>query len=111
MGAVLERERVTRIRLQRTHRSKDEQGVTLVELLITIVILSMIMGAIAASFVTAFSSTGPTAELIRQSNDAQLIAGFLVRDAQSAGGTDPTTGTIDNTIGVSKSNPPGSPAG
>lgn len=107
MGAVLEREQVTRMRLERTHRSDDEHGVTLVELLITIVILSMIMGAIAASFVTAFRSSGPTAELIRQSNDAQLIAGFLVRDAQSAGGTNPATGTIDNTIGVSKTDAAG----
>jgi prepilin-type N-terminal cleavage/methylation domain-containing protein len=101
---------MTRIRPRRTRRSEDEQGVTLVELLITIVILSMIMGAVAASFVTAFKSTAPTSELIRQSNDAQLIAGFLVRDAQSAGGTDPETGTKDPSIGVSKSNPVGSPA-
>src|SRR5678815_750728 len=98
MGAVLEREPMTRMRLERTHRSDDEHGVTLVEMLITIVILSMIIGAVAASFVTAFRSTGPTSERIRQSNDAQLIAGFLVRDAQSAGGTNPATGTIDNTI-------------
>jgi large repetitive protein len=89
--------------MDRVRRSQSEDGVTLIELLISIVIMSMIMGAIAASFVTAFSSEGPTAQRTRQSNDAQLIAGFLVRDAQSAGGTNPTTGTIDNSIGVSKS--------
>jgi prepilin-type N-terminal cleavage/methylation domain-containing protein len=97
----LERERVTRIQPEGTQRSADQRGVTLVEMLVAIVVLSMIIGAIAASFVTAFRSSAPTAELIRQSNDAQLIAGFLVRDAQSAGGTDPATGTIDDTIGVS----------
>ena len=85
----------------------DEDGVTLVELMITIVIMSMIMGAIAASFVTAFNSTRPTSDRVRVSNAAQLIASFLERDAQSAGGTNPTTGTIDNSIGVSKTDAAG----
>ena len=93
-------------------RSHDEDGITLVELLITVVLMSMIMGAIAASFVTAFNTTRPNSERVRQSNDAQLIAGFLVRDAQSAGGTDPSTGTAYDTtapdsIGVSTSDAAG----
>ena len=87
--------------MRRMRRSPNEDGVTLVELLITVVIMSMIMSAIAASFVTAFNTTRPNSDRVRQSNDAQLIAGFLVRDAQSAGGTDPSTGEKDDSIGVS----------
>ena len=102
MGAVVEREPVNRMR-----RSQDQEGVTLVELMIAIVIMSMIMGALAASFVTAFNSTRPTSDRVRVSNSAQLIASFLERDAQSAGGTNPTTGTIDNSIGVSKTDAAG----
>ena len=81
--------------------SRDERGFTLIELCITIVILTMITGALAAAFVTALNSTRSNAENVRKSNDAQLIAGFLVRDAQSAGGTDPSTAAADASIGVS----------
>ncbi len=68
-----------------------EDGFTLVELVISVVILGMIMGGLAASFITAFDIQRPTAERVRQSNSAQVIASFLVRDAQAAGGTNPTT--------------------
>jgi type II secretory pathway component PulJ len=81
---------------------RSEDGVTLVEMLITVVIMSMIIGAVAASFVTAFNSAPPTSERLRTSNAAQVIAGFLVRDAQSAGGTDPFSGKPDDSISVSK---------
>ena len=107
MGAVVEREPVKRTHPKRRHRRHDQSGVTLVELMITVVIMSMVMGAIAASFVTAFNSTRPTSDRVRVSNSAQLIASFLERDAQSAGGTNPTTGTIDNGIGVSKTDAAG----
>ena len=92
---------------KRRHRRQDQSGVTLVELLVTVVIMSMIMSAIAASFVTAFNSTRPNTDRVRVSNAAQVIASFLERDAQSAGGTNPSTGTIDNSIGVSKTDAAG----
>jgi Tfp pilus assembly protein PilV len=85
--------------MKRTARS--ESGLTLVELLISIVILSMITGAISAAFVTALNSARPTAQRARESSDAQLIASYLARDAQSAGGTNPSFGTADPTLGVS----------
>jgi hypothetical protein len=38
---------------------------------------------------------------VRESNDAQLVAAFLTRDAQAAGGSNPVTGAVDPSLGVS----------
>src|SRR5207253_2104167 len=38
---------------------------------------------------------------VREANDAQVVAGFLVRDAQAAGGSNPSTGKPDPNLGVS----------
>src|SRR4051794_5114373 len=83
----------------RTHRS--ETGFTLLELVISLVLLTLMTGAIAAAVVGAFNSTGSSAQRSKASNDAQIIAAFLTRDAQAAGGTDPQTGIADPTLGVS----------
>jgi type II secretory pathway pseudopilin PulG len=87
------------------HRGRSdpsaEGGFTLVELLITIVILTLITGTLGAVFMTAMRTTTNNSETVHASNDAQLIAAFLVRDAQSAGGTNAVTGLIDPTLGVS----------
>jgi Tfp pilus assembly protein PilV len=74
---------------RRVRRSQD--GLTMPEILITVVLMSMLISALATTFVTSFNSSRPNSDRVRQSNDAQLIASFLVRDAQAAGGTNPTT--------------------
>ena len=73
----------------RVRRSQD--GLTMPEILITVVLMSMLISALATTFATSFNSSRPNSQRVRQSNDAQLIASFLVRDAQAAGGTNPTT--------------------
>jgi hypothetical protein len=90
-----------RLRVTLEARRHDEAGVTLVELIVAIVILTMITGAIAAAFITAIDGVQPTNERVQESTDAQTIQAFLVRDAQSAGGTIPASGTGDPTLGVS----------
>jgi type II secretory pathway component PulJ len=80
---------------------RSEQGVTFVELIISVVLLSMVTGGLASAFVTSLNGSGPAQARVREANDAQVIAGFLVRDAQAAGGTDPGTGQPDPTLGVS----------
>jgi len=82
---------------------RPETGLTFVELLISIVLLGLVTGALASAFVTSVRGSGPTAQRIRESNDAQLVAAFFARDAQAAGGSDPTTATVDPAIGVSTS--------
>ena len=84
---------------RRTRIRVDESGFTLLEMVIAIVISTMILGAMAAVFVTSADSTTATKHRSNQ-NDAQVIASFLIRDAQAAGGIDPLTGLNDPTLGV-----------
>ena len=79
----------------------DSGGFTLIELIISITLLSLITGAITASFITAFNANANSAERVHESNDAQIIAAFWTRDAQAAGGSDPRSGTPDASLGVS----------
>ncbi len=53
------------------------------------------------AFITALNGNGPTTQRVRESNDAQLISAFLVRDAQAAGGSNPATGGRNDDLGVS----------
>jgi prepilin-type N-terminal cleavage/methylation domain-containing protein len=93
---------IASLRRRLRHRARtSEQGFTLVELVVSIVILTLITGALGAAFVTAINSTKGSEQRTKSSNDAQIIAGFLTRDAQAAGGTDPATGVADPTLGVS----------
>ncbi len=98
---------------RRRARGDDQRGYTFVELIISIVILTMITGALGAAFVTAMNGSRATVDRVRQSNDAQVIAAFFVRDAQAAGGSDPNTASVDTTLGVSPvgSDPAGCTAG
>jgi hypothetical protein len=79
---------------------REESGLTLIELVIGIVLLSLITGALSSAFVTAFHLSGAERERVKQSDDAQAVAAFLVRDAQSAGGINPLTASRDDSLGV-----------
>ena len=78
-----------------------DNGFTLIEVVIAVVLLALITGAIAASLITSLNLASSTTQRIKESNDIQLIAGYLVRDAQAAGGSDPTAAVEDSTTGVS----------
>ena len=82
-------------------KRRGEDGFTLLEVIISVVILSMIAGALTAAFVTAMGGTGSTSQRIHETSDAQVIASFLERDAQAAGGSNPSTGASDPSLGVS----------
>jgi prepilin-type N-terminal cleavage/methylation domain-containing protein len=77
----------------RMHRecTKQEDGFTLVELLVALVIMTLITGSVGAAFATAINGTRSSTQRVRESNDAQIIATYLTRDAQAAGGTSPST--------------------
>src|SRR5437879_6560860 len=85
-------------RVQRT-----QNGTTLVEVIISVVIATLITGGITSAMLTALNIFSPTSHRVQETNDAQKIATFLSRDAQAAGGTDPSTGSLDaaNNLGVS----------
>ncbi len=76
-------------RMRRTRRT--ESGLTPIEVVVSIVLLSMIAGSHSTVFVTALRLSGTDKERVRQSDDSQTVAAFLVRDAQAARGIDPST--------------------
>jgi prepilin-type N-terminal cleavage/methylation domain-containing protein len=80
-------------------RTRSERGYTLTEMIIVIVILGLITGALTGTMLTALNGHKVTTQRVKESADAQIIAGFLVRDAQAAGGSNPATGAVDPTIG------------
>ena len=80
---------------------------TFVEVIISVVILTMITGALSTAFVSSLRTSKVTTERIHQSNDQQIIAGYFTRDAQAAGGSNPATGTVNPSLGVSLTDPAG----
>ena len=94
------RSAVTRAVVWLRSRVSSDGGFTLVEVLISVSLLGLITGAATASMITATNAAHVTAQRSHESTDAQLISAFLVRDAQAAGGSNPSTGMVDSSIGV-----------
>ncbi len=70
-----------------THHSSgtpDEQGFTLVELLIVTMILPLVVGAISVALVAVFSLQNSVTHRIAGSGDAQVMSSVFVKDVQSA---------------------------
>ena len=82
-------------------RMSGDGGFTLVEIIIAVSLLGLVTGAGTASLLTATSAARSSTQNSHESNDAQLISAFLVKDAQAAGGTDPATGAADANLGIS----------
>jgi prepilin-type N-terminal cleavage/methylation domain-containing protein len=82
-------------------QASTEHGFTLIEVVVSVAIMGMIMSAVSAALVTSMRSAATTMQRSRETNDAQVVAGFFTRDAQSAGGADPMTGAPDPSLGVS----------
>lgn len=67
-------------------QTASEAGFTLVEVIISVVILTMITGALSTAFVASLKASKVSSERVHESNDAQIIAGYFTRDAQASGG-------------------------
>src|SRR5262245_3929231 len=76
VGAVVERALMRRV-------NRRDAGMTLIEVLVGVVILSMITGGIVTALLTALNVYDPTSHRVQETNDAQTIAAFLARDAQA----------------------------
>jgi hypothetical protein len=81
--------------------TRRDIGLTLIELLISITLTMIIGGVISAALITSMNAASSTAAQASDSTDAQLIAAYLTRDAQAAGGTDPATAQLVADLGVS----------
>jgi prepilin-type N-terminal cleavage/methylation domain-containing protein len=69
----------------RRARLRADDGFTLVELIIGIVITSVIIGAIASALIVSFRTTNVTQQRMAESHDAQISSAYLANDVQSAG--------------------------
>lgn len=65
---------------------RDEEGFTLIELVVAVAILGIIMSAVAGAFIVVVRTVGVTQERTSQSHDSQLLSTWLVADLQSADG-------------------------
>lgn len=65
-------------------RLRRDDGVTLVELLVAIVVLGIIMVPLSSGLMNALLSDPITAQRTSNSVDAQLLASYFVTDVQSA---------------------------
>jgi len=66
-------------------RSRDDSGFTLVELLISIVILGIIAGPLAGVVLSYLKNTGATSARMSESHDAQMAAAYFAQDVQALG--------------------------
>ncbi|HUC15690.1 MAG TPA: prepilin-type N-terminal cleavage/methylation domain-containing protein, partial [Acidimicrobiales bacterium] len=65
-------------------RRRGAAGFTLTELLVSVAILSIIMGAIAAAFIVTIDNEGSVQNRITDSSAAQIASAFYTRDIQSS---------------------------
>lgn len=70
---------------------KDQDGATLVEVLVTTVILALIIPVIMSTFITGLRATEGTADRLSASADAKIAGANLVPDIQSADTVSATT--------------------
>lgn len=64
---------------------KSERGFTLVELLITLTILPLVVGALSLGLIAVFSLNSQTSHRLTDTADAQVVASIYQKDVQSAG--------------------------
>jgi prepilin-type N-terminal cleavage/methylation domain-containing protein len=68
----------------------DDEGLTLIELLIAVVIMGLMLGAITTAMIVAFRTVDARRQAVTDSSGAQLLVSYLVSDVQSADRVQPT---------------------
>jgi prepilin-type N-terminal cleavage/methylation domain-containing protein len=63
---------------------RDERGFTLVELMISMVIISLLIGAIGSALVVSLRTTGVTNKRMSENHDVLITSSYLANDVQSA---------------------------
>lgn len=86
----------------RARLAADESGFTLPEVLVTIVIMSTIVGAVSAAFVVGAQTSTQASTRLQESQDAQQASAYFVADASNANyfsKTDPKDSTCPHESG------------
>jgi prepilin-type N-terminal cleavage/methylation domain-containing protein len=78
---------------------RSENGFTLVELIMSLTLLSVIMGPLTGAVIIGLRTADGTNQKLSDSHDEQLVATYLVKDVQSAS-TVSTTDVSCGTAGV-----------
>ncbi len=65
-------------------RMRDEDGFTLPELMIGMVIMSLLIVAIAGALIVSLKTTGSTEQRMHESQDVLITSSYLANDVQSA---------------------------
>jgi prepilin-type N-terminal cleavage/methylation domain-containing protein len=68
-----------------TAHIRRDDGFTLVELLVVIVILALVVGPLAAAVIVYTRNTDRTIDRMAESHDAQIASAYFAQDVQSAG--------------------------
>jgi len=63
---------------------RDEDGFTLPELMIGMVIMSLLIVAIAGALIVSLKTTGSTEQRLHESQDVLITSSYLANDVQSA---------------------------
>ena len=74
-------------------RMRDEDGFTLPELMIGMVIMSLLIVAIAGALIVSLKTTGSTEQRLHESQDVLITSSYLANDVQSASDVNVSTAT------------------
>lgn len=85
-------------------RIRDDAGMTLIELLISISVLGIIIGPITISMMLGLLSTNGTKERISDSAGAQLLSAYFVTDVESSKTVQAPTSVAPSDCGGSSGN-------
>jgi len=76
-------------------RMRDEDGFTLPELMIGMVIMSLLIVAIAGALIVSLKTTGSTEQRLHESQDVLITSSYVANDVQSSAGVSVNNGTTD----------------
>src|SRR4051794_15475434 len=76
-------------------RMRDEDGFTLPELMVGMVIMSLLIVAIAGALIVSLKTTGSTEQRLHESQDVLITSSYVANDVQSAASVAVSNATAD----------------
>ena len=74
---------------------RDEDGFTLPELMIGMVIMSLLIVAIAGALIVSLKTTGSTEQRLHESQDVLITSSYVANDVQSAASVNVSNAATD----------------